>query len=165
MFDHALGHHGANPHASTAGPQHHNALLRQAMRWLALNLQRPIHSCKSCCSRALQCNAIQPLVVAQEQGLKLTMSGPPLLNLTSLSFSPSSPAYCTCFLQCNAMQCDAMRCNAMQWFGTCNYNTSWYSKPTDSTLPPQPWIPCPVLQETPCYYEVIPTASTLLHGK
>ena len=122
MFDHALGHHGANPHASTAGPQHHNALLRQAMRWLALNLQRPIHSCKSCCSRPLQCNAIQPLVVAQEHGLKLTMSGPRLLNVTSLSLSPSSPAYCTCFLQCNAtqcnaMQCDAMRCNAMQCNG------------------------------------------------
>ena len=62
MFDHALGHHGTDAHAGTARPQHHNALLGEAVRGLALHLQGSIHSCKGCCSRALQCSIVQLLV-------------------------------------------------------------------------------------------------------
>ena len=58
MFDHALGHHGADPHAGAAGPQDHNALLRQAVSWLTLNLEGAIHPCKGCCSCSLQTHTI-----------------------------------------------------------------------------------------------------------
>ena len=81
MLDHALGHHGADPHAGAAGPQDHNALLRQAVSWLTLNLEGAIHPCKGCCSCALQ-------VQANPEGFKLF-----LVNLNINGDPGSQPRY------------------------------------------------------------------------
>lgn len=53
MFDHALGHHGGDPHACTARPKYNDALLGEAVRGPPLHLQGSIDSCQGCCCCAL----------------------------------------------------------------------------------------------------------------
>ena len=86
MLDHALRHHGADTHAGTAGSQHHNALLSQAVGFLTLHLQASIHSCQSCGCSPLQQKTQSWTDPAYDQTLGFLVQS--MVHMTDMFASP-----------------------------------------------------------------------------